>query len=82
MMEEAHRRAQPMKISRISKIAGAGLLGFCAVSLGVDKANLAPVASQVAGFVGAFLGSMAAQRRELKRQAGKAVKKTPTAPPK
>ena len=57
-----------MKISRISKIAGAGLLGFCAVSLGVDKANLGPAASQAAGFVGAFLGSIAAQRRQLKKR--------------
>jgi hypothetical protein len=71
-----------MKMSRMSKIAGAGLLGFCAVSLGMDKANLAPVASQVAGFVGAFLGSMAAQRREFKKQTKNAVKKTPPAPPK
>jgi hypothetical protein len=82
MMEEARRSARPMKISRISKIAGASLLGFCAVSLGVDKANLAPVAWQVAGFVGAFLGSMAAQRREFKKQANTSSKTTPLAPPK
>ena len=53
-----------MKVSRIAKIGGASLLGLCAVSLGVDKANLSPVISQAAGFVGAFLGSLAAQRRE------------------
>ena len=70
-----------MKISRISKIAGASLLGFCAVSLGVDKANLGPAASQAAGFVGAFLGSIAAQRRQLKKRANtdpRAKTATPT----
>ena len=56
-----------MKVSRIAKIGGASLLGLCAVSLGVDKANLSPVVSQAAGFVGAFLGSLAAQRRGHKK---------------
>ena len=53
-----------MKISRMTKIAGAGLIGFCAVSLGADKVNLTPMASQLAGFAGAFLGSLAAQRQQ------------------
>lgn len=78
-----------MKISRISKIAGASLLGFCAVSLGVDKANLAPVVSQTAGFVGAFVGSLAAQRHYYKNRAkqaktgsrAKAAKSAPPGPP-
>ncbi len=69
-----------MKISRISKVAGAGLLGFCALSLGFDKANLAPVASQAAGFVGAFLGSLAAQKRLQKKQS-KTASQAPPAPP-
>lgn len=56
-----------MKFSRIAKIGGASLLGLCAVSLGVDKANLSPVISQAAGFVGAFVGSLAAQRRYHKK---------------
>lgn len=69
-----------MKISRISKIAGASLLGVCAISLGIDKANLGPAASQVGGFVGAFLGSMAAQRRRLKQGSDAKPGATPPAP--
>jgi hypothetical protein len=52
-----------MKVSRIAKIAGASLAGFCAVSLAADKVNVAPMLSQAAGFVGAFLGSLVASRR-------------------
>jgi hypothetical protein len=53
-----------VKISRMAKIGGASLIGFCAVSLSADKVmNLTPMVSQLAGFVGAFLGSIAAQRR-------------------
>jgi hypothetical protein len=33
------------------------------VSLGVDRANVGPVVSQLAGFGGAFLGALVAQRR-------------------
>jgi hypothetical protein len=49
---------------KIYKVAGLSLLGFCAVSIGVDRANIGPVASQVAGFCGAFLGALAAQRHK------------------
>jgi|GraSoi2013_115cm_1033766.scaffolds.fasta_scaffold1074252_1 hypothetical protein len=55
-----------MKLSKITKIAGAGLIGLCAVSLAADKIALNPVASQVAGFAGAFLGSLMAKRRHSK----------------
>ena len=58
-----------MKVSRIAKVAGASLVGFCAVSLVADKASVAPMASQVAGFVGAFLGSFVAGRRSRKSEA-------------
>ncbi len=47
----------------ILKIAGLSLIGFCAVSFGVDRANVGPIASQFAGFCGAFLGGLAAHRR-------------------
>jgi hypothetical protein len=57
-----------MKLSKITKIAGAGLIGFCAVSLAADKIALNPVASQVAGFAGAFLGSLMAKRRSKAKQ--------------
>ena len=49
-----------MKVSRIAKVAAASLVGFCAVSLAADKVNVAPMLSQLAGFVGAFFGSLAA----------------------
>ena len=57
-----------MKVSKITKVAGASLLGFCAVSLAADKLPLNPVASQVAGFAGAFLGSLAARIRSKGRR--------------
>ena len=58
-----------MKISKITKVAGAGLLGFVAVSLAADKVNLAPLASQIAGLAGAFVGSLVAKRRTRKKEA-------------
>lgn len=51
------------KKSGILKIAGLSLVGFCAVSIGVDRENVGPIASQIAGFCGAFLGGLAAHRR-------------------
>ena len=50
--------------SRILKIAGLSLVGFCAVSIGADRANVGPMASQIAGFCGAFLGALVAKRRK------------------
>lgn len=65
----------------MTKIAGASLIGFCAVSFGADKANLNPMASQVAGFIGAFLGTLAAQRRSrLFRDEQKPKSATPDGP--
>ena len=51
--------------SGMLKVAGLSLLGFCAVSIGVDRANIGPIASQIAGFSGALLGGLAARRRAL-----------------
>jgi uncharacterized membrane protein YeaQ/YmgE (transglycosylase-associated protein family) len=50
--------------SKIYKVAGLSLLGFFAVSIGMDRANVGPIASQAAGFCGAFIGALAAQRRK------------------
>ena len=47
-----------MTLKRITKVAGASLVGFVAISIAADK--VAPNVSQVAGFLGAFLGSLAA----------------------
>jgi len=49
--------------SKIYKVAGLSLIGFCAVSMGMDRANVGPLASQVAGFCGAFIGALVAQKR-------------------
>jgi len=51
-----------MKVRRIVKTAGYGFLGFCAVSLLADKVDLNPMASQVAGFAGAFIGTLVGPR--------------------
>lgn len=66
-----------MAISRLSKIAGVGLIGFCAVSIAADKADLSPALSQIMGFTGAFLGSLVAGRRRKVDKAGQ----TPPGPP-
>ena len=52
-----------MRNSKIYKVAGLSLLGFCAVSIGVDRANIGPIATQVAGFCGAFAGALVAQAK-------------------
>jgi hypothetical protein len=52
-----------VKNSKILKVAGLSLVGFCAVSIGVDRTNIGPVASQIAGFCGAFLGGWVGARR-------------------
>lgn len=52
------------------------MVGFVAVSIGVDRANIGPVAQQIAGFCGAFAGALAAQKRrrsEAKAKEGKDV---------
>jgi uncharacterized membrane protein YeaQ/YmgE (transglycosylase-associated protein family) len=49
--------------SKIYKVAGLSLIGFCAVSMGMDRANVGPLASQIAGFCGAFAGALVAQKR-------------------
>jgi len=52
-----------MRVSRIAKIAGLSVAGFCLSAAAADKINLNPVASQLAGFAGAFLGTLVARHR-------------------
>ncbi len=61
--------------SGILKIAGLSLVGFCAASIGMDRVNAGPIASQFAGFSGALLGGFAAYRR------ARAASKLPPEPP-
>ena len=56
-----------IKNSKILTVAGLSFVGFCAVSLGVDRANVGPLASQVAGFCGAFVGGWVGSRRRRSR---------------
>jgi outer membrane lipoprotein SlyB len=53
-----------VKNSKIYKVAGLSLIGFAAASIGIDRANVGPIASQVAGFCGAFAGALIAQKRK------------------
>ena len=57
--------------SRIAKIAGLSLTGVVVASIAADKANLGPVASQLAGFAGAFIGSLVAKRRTSEKTQAK-----------
>jgi hypothetical protein len=66
--------------TKILKVAGLSLIGFCAVSIGVDKANIGPVASQLASFCGALLGGLVAQRRV--HRISKGPEKQSSEPPK
>jgi uncharacterized membrane protein YeaQ/YmgE (transglycosylase-associated protein family) len=68
----------PSGNSKIYKVAGLSLIGFCAVSMGMDRANVGPLASQVAGFCGAFVGALIAQKRA--RSAGPRREDEPVEP--
>jgi hypothetical protein len=57
-----------IKRSAIWKVAGFGFLGFCAVSVAADRVNLGPIASEAAGFCGAFLGAWAGRRSNPQRK--------------
>ena len=59
-----------MKIKRpgIWKVAGLSLIGFCAISVAADRVNLGPIASEVAGFCGAFLGALAGRRSNQRQK--------------
>jgi uncharacterized membrane protein YeaQ/YmgE (transglycosylase-associated protein family) len=56
-----------VKASRITKIAGLSFAGFVAASIVADKVNLNPLASQIAGFAGAFFGTLVGRRRPARR---------------
>jgi len=56
-----------VKTSRITKIAGLSFAGFVAASIVADKVNLNPLASQIAGFAGAFFGTLVSRRRASRR---------------
>lgn len=65
------------KGSRIIKIAGLSLAGFCAVSLVADKVAVSPETSQLAGYCGAILGALVGRGRSLVSRVSEAPLKSP-----
>jgi len=57
-----------VNVNRISKIAGVSLAGFAAGAFAANKVNVGPFLSQAAGFAGAFIGTLVAQRRLRERE--------------
>jgi len=58
-----------MKVKTAIKTVGLSFAGYALASIFADKATLNPLATQVAGFVGAFLGTLATPRRERNQTA-------------
>jgi len=58
-----------MKVKTAIKTVGLSFAGYALASIFADKATLNPLATQVAGFVGAFLGTLATPRRERAAEA-------------
>jgi len=57
-----------MKVKTAVKTAGLSFAGYALASMFADKLPLNPAATQLAGFVGAFLGTLVAPWREQHRQ--------------
>ena len=70
-----------MKVSRISKIAGLSVAGFAVATIAADKVNVGPLMSQVAGFAGAFVGTLVGRRRKALGTDGDGHKREQQAPP-
>ena len=56
-----------MNVSRISKIAGLSLAGFVAATFIADKENVGPILTNLAGAVGATLGTLVARTRRASK---------------
>lgn len=67
------------KGSRIIKVAGLSLAGFCAVSLIADKVAVSPETSQLAGYCGAFLGALVGRGRSRGGLSSEDVRDSPMA---
>ena len=59
-----------MNASRMTKIAGASLLGFVVVSIAADKISLNPALSQFAGLLGGLVGSLLSPGRRRAKAGG------------
>ena len=56
-----------MNTPKAGKIAGVAFVGFIATAFAATKFDFSPATSQMAGFVGALLGSLVANVRRPKR---------------
>jgi hypothetical protein len=64
----------------MTKIAGLTLAGFVAASVAADKVNLTPLLSQIAGFAGACLGTLAGGLQAERRRRAEAREADKTKP--
>ena len=64
----------PMNTPKAGKIAGVAFVGFIATAFAATKFDLSPATSQLAGFVGAFLGSLAANFRRPRKSGDKELR--------
>jgi uncharacterized membrane protein YeaQ/YmgE (transglycosylase-associated protein family) len=60
-----------MNTPKAGKIAGVAFVGFIATAFAATKFDFSPAASQLAGFVGALIGSVVARGRRPKKSADK-----------
>ena len=67
-----------MKVKTAIKTAGLSFAGYALASLFADKIPLNPMACQVAGFVGAFLGTLVTPRRDRREPQNGAAKQNGT----
>ena len=58
------------KFGGVKTLAGLSFIGFCAASVIADRVDLNAMASQLAGFAGAFLGAVVARGRSRHKLAG------------
>ncbi|MGI8744817.1 MAG: hypothetical protein ACR2NN_20050 [Bryobacteraceae bacterium] len=56
-----------MNTRKAGKIAGVSFVAFIATAFAATKINFSPAAAQLAGFAGAFLGSLVANGRRSKK---------------
>ena len=56
-----------MNTRKAGKIAGVAFVGFVATAFAATKFDFSPATSQLAGFLGAFVGSLAANIRRPKK---------------
>ncbi len=59
-----------MNTRKAGKVAGVAFVGFVATAFAATKFDFSPATSQLAGFLGAFVGSLAANVRRPRKSGG------------